>query len=219
MLGSCWLLCVVGCAAQRPAPARPAAAPAPACPVPSDVQLEIEASDRVNPDEQGRSLPTRLRLYQLTDLSALEHASFDDVWARPQEVLAGAVLQNEELVIYPGQVLVHRVKRNDRADYIVGVAVFREPEGEGWRTAQEWPLPGDPCKSGVVNQAPALAKLRIRMFLEGNRIESVNNYALLPKRRCSAGTSDCAAVDGPGELRRNHRLQSFEENPLEPEGR
>jgi type VI secretion system protein VasD len=192
----------------------------PSCRVPNDVQLEIEASDRVNLDETGRSLPTRLRLYQLTDLTQLQRASFEDVWSRPKEVLAGSALSSEELVVYPGQVLVHRFKRNERAEYLVGVAVFREPEAEAWRTAEEWPLPGDPCQVSGRDRVPRLAKLRVRMFLDGNRLESLNNYARLPKRRCRTGRDDCAgesAGQHAAELRRNRRLQSFEENAREPE--
>jgi type VI secretion system protein VasD len=204
------LLCMACASASRPT-----------CRVPNDVQLEIEASDRVNPDEAGRSLPTRLRLYQLTDLAPLQRASFDDVWAHPKETLAGTALSSEELVIYPGQVVVHRFKRNDKAEYMVGVAVFREPEGDAWRTAEEWPLSGDPCAtSASERRAPRLAKLRLRMFLEGNRIESLNNYARLPTRRCHTGAADCggaAKSHDAAELRRNRRLQSFEENGREPE--
>jgi type VI secretion system protein VasD len=197
-----------------------ASSPRPTCRVPDDVQLEIEASDRVNPDEDGRSLPTRLRLYQLKSLSRLAQASFDDVWARPKQTLADSALSSEELVIYPGQVEVHRFKRNPQADFIVGVAVFREPEGEAWRTAQEWPLPGDPCQRGGRHASHAgsarLEKLRLRMFLEGNRIESVNNYAQLPKRRCRPGSADCTGSSESSEARRNRRLKTFEEDPREP---
>jgi type VI secretion system protein VasD len=194
----------------------------PSCPVPDDVQLEIEASDRVNPDEDGRALPTRLRLYQLTDLTRLQGASFDDVWTHPKETLAQSALNSEELIIYPGQVVVHRFKRSAEADYVVAVAVFREPEGDGWRTAQEFPLPGDPCGSQPPRapaDTPRLSKLRVRLFLDGDRIESVNNYAQLPKRRCARDAPDCegAVRDTASELRRNRRLRSFEEDSREPE--
>jgi type VI secretion system VasD/TssJ family lipoprotein len=189
------------------------------CPVPDSVQLEIEASDRVNLDETGRALPTRLRLYQVSDLTRMQSASFEDMWSHAKETLAASSISSDELVIYPGQVAVHRFKRAPAADYIVGVAIFREPEGEGWRTAQEWPAPGDPCK--VSNRQMAkLSKLRVRMFLEDSRIESVTNYAEFPKRRCPAGSDSCAASTGQNEapeLRRNRHLRTFEEDPREPE--
>jgi type VI secretion system protein VasD len=211
-MGSGLLILLAGCATSGAA--APAAAERRSCRVPNDVQLEIEAADRVNPDETGRSLPTRLRLYQLSDLNRLQRASFEDVWARPKEALGETALSSEEIVVYPGQVMVHRFKRDDQAAYLVGVAIFREPEGEAWRTAQEWPLPGDPCQRPGAAPIAKLDKLRLRMFLDGNRIDSVNNYAQLPKRQCR----ECGAnPKSESDLRRNRRLRSFEEDPREPE--
>jgi type VI secretion system protein VasD len=218
ILPVCAIVLSTACAHAKAAHHR--ASTSASCPVPNDVQLEIEASDRVNPDEDGRSLPTRLRLYQLTDLARLQRANFDDIWSRAKETLAETALSSEELVIYPGQVTVHRFKRNAKADYMVGVAIFREPEGEAWRTAQEWPLTGDPCQTTGKQPAQPLDKLRLRMFLEGNRLESVNNYSELPTRTCRAGGADCppaAAASDATELRRNKRLRTFEEDPREPE--
>ena len=191
--------------------------PRPSCPVPDAVQLELEASDRVNLDESGRALPTRVRLYQLTDLDRLQGASFEDLWSRPQAALADTSVTSTELVLYPGQVAAQRFKRDPRADYVVGVAIFREPQAEAWRTIQEWPAPGDPCAKTKA-QTEVLPKLRVRMFLEDSRIESVTNFADLPKRRCPAGANGCAenATQAP-ELRRNHHLRTFEEDPREPE--
>ena len=217
-MGLLGLLGLLVCAACGTTAA--ASRPSPSCRVPSDVQLEIEAADRVNPDETGRSLPTRLRLYQLTNLNKLQRASFEEVWARPKEVLGETALSSEELVVYPGQVLVHRFKRNPSAEYMVGVAIFREPEGDAWRTAQEWPLAGDPCqRARNSGHAARLKKLRLRMFLEGSRLDSVNNYAALPRRRCRAGAQNCQEVSPDSELRRNRRLRSFDEDPREPEVR
>jgi hypothetical protein len=59
-------------------------------------------------------------------------------------------------------------------------------------------------------------KLRLRMFLEDSRIESVTNYASLPKGRCPPGAT-CANTEQTPQLRRNHYLRTFEEDPREPE--
>jgi type VI secretion system protein VasD len=204
----------LGCGGSAAPVTRPAPAPRPSCAIPENVQLELEASDRVNLDETGRALPTRLRVYQLSDLTRLQSASFEDLWSRPEATLAQTRVKSEEIVVYPGQVAVHRFNREARADYIVGVAIFREPEGEAWRTAQEWPAPGDPCRAtGKAYEVPA--KLRVRMFLEDSRIESVTNFAELPKRRCPPGSA-CATSSAP-ELRRNLQLRTFEEDSREPE--
>jgi type VI secretion system VasD/TssJ family lipoprotein len=211
---ACFTLCGCGGSAKV-APAPPPVAARLSCPVPTFVQLEVEASDRVNLDEAGRPLPTRLRLYQLSDASRLQNATFEDMWARSQATLADTMASGNELIVYPGQVTVHRFKRVPTADYVVGVAIFREPEGDGWRTIQEWPTAGDPCElTGQPYAVPE--KLRLRMFLEDSRIDSVTNYAALPKGRCPPGAA-CANPEQTPQLRRNHYLRTFEEDPREPE--
>jgi hypothetical protein len=55
------------------------------------------------------------------------------------------------------------------------------------------------------------------MFMENYRIDSVNNYAALPKRHCAAGAK-CGGGSAPDELpeaRRNQRLKTFEEDSTE----
>lgn len=212
------LLCQA-CGATTEVTAPPTTAqPIPSCPVPDSVQLELEASDRVNLDETGRSLPTRLRLYQLSELNPLQNASFDELWSNARSALGDSIVGVEEVVLYPGQVSVHRFKREPRAEFVAAVAILRDPQGETWRTAQEWPAPGDPCqKTGQKHAVPS--KLRIRVFLEDNRIESVTNFFELPKRLCPPGSEPCAPAAFAPELRRNRHLRTFEEDPREPTAR
>lgn len=205
-------LLAVGCAGEIPP-----------CEVPSAVEVEVETSDRVNQRETGESLPTVLRLYQLKTLNQLQMATFEDVWMRPEETLASSLLQVEEVTIFPGQIMVIQMERNPEADYLVGAAVFRNPIGQSWRTIQEWPLAGDPCtEQQREDAAPRLKQLRIRLFLRDFRIESVNNYRNLAKRRCPAGDHPCSGAGGeaPDELpdaKRRRRLRTFEEDPSPPQ--
>jgi type VI secretion system VasD/TssJ family lipoprotein len=209
----CWL------AAQGCAGSSAVTAPEPTCAVPHAIELEIETSDRVNADAAGQSLPTVLRVYQLSDVSALQMSSFKDMWEHPKETLGGALQGADEFTMYPGQIAVRHLERNPKANYVMGFAIFRNPIGAAWRTLEELPLPGDPCREHHdARAAPRLADLRIRMFLEEYRIESVNNYAALPKRSCR-GKADCssgAASDELPEERRHRRIRDFEEDPSRP---
>ena len=191
----------------------------PTCQVPSAVELEIETSDRVNIDQSGEALPTIIRLYQLKNLSAVQSATFDDMLDRPKETLGDSIVHEDEVTIYPGQILVRRFEREPKADFLIGVAIVRNPVGTAWRTIQEYPLAGDPCKEqDDPDAAPTLADLRIRMFLDEYRIESVNNYAELPMRSCPKGTvcKPGAAPDELPEELRHRRLRSFEEDESRP---
>jgi len=211
----CWLGCLVlttwlsACAGTTPS-----------CKVPKAIELEIETSDRVNVDAEGQSLPTLLRLYQLKDINALQTSEFTDIWQGAKEQLGETLVAEEELTTYPGQVVVRRFDRDDKADFLVGVAIFRNPVGTTWRTVNELPLPGDPCQEqGDPDAAPTLTDLRVRMFLEDYRIESVDNFAALPKRSCGV-SSTCKQNVVPDELpeaRRHRRLRSFEEDASRPQ--
>jgi type VI secretion system protein VasD len=193
----------------------------PTCKVPTRLELEIESSDRVNRDDEGRSLPTVLRVYQLSDISLLQKAAFDDMLEKPKETLGATFVASDELTIYPGQITVKRFERNEKADFLVIVAVYRNEIGTAWRTIEELPIPSDPCQEqDDEHAAPKFLDLRIRAFMEDYRIESVNNYSLLPKRSCAKGDSRCQGTGGapdelPEELR-HRRLRSFEEDSSRP---
>ena len=191
----------------------------PTCRVPSAVELEIETSDRVNIDQSGEALPTILRLYQLKNLSAVQSASFDDMLDRPKETLGDAIVHEDELTIYPGQIVVRRFERDPKADFLVGVVIVRNPVGTAWRTLQEYPIPGDPCQEqDDPEAAPTIPDLRVRYFLNEYRIESVNNWAGLPMRSCPKGTV-CKPGQAPDELPEellHRRLRSFDEDPSRP---
>src|SRR5688572_32689598 len=48
------------------------ALPISTCQLPQSIHLTIEGSDRLNIDNQGRSLPTIVRVYQLKNISRME---------------------------------------------------------------------------------------------------------------------------------------------------
>lgn len=191
----------------------------PTCKVPTSLEVELETSDRVNMDAEGQALPTLVRIYQLTDLSRFESALFEDMLENAAEVLGPTLVAMDELTMYPGQVGVRHLERNPKADFVVSVAVFRKPVGASWRSVDELPLPGDPCQEkNDEHAAPALAELRLRVFLEDYRIESVDNYRALPKRSC-LGKADCKTGSASDELPdalRHRRLRTFEEDPSRP---
>jgi type VI secretion system protein VasD len=191
----------------------------PTCRVPSGVELEIETSDRVNIDQGGEALPTIIRLYQLKNLSAIQSASFDDMLDRPKETLGDAIVHEDELTIYPGQIVVRRFERDPKADFLAGVVIVRNPVGTSWRTLQEYPIPGDPCQEqDDPEAAPTLTDLRVRYFLNEYRIESVNNWAGLPMRSCPKGTV-CKPGQAPDELPEellHRRLRTFDEDSSRP---
>jgi type VI secretion system protein VasD len=128
----CFAAAWIGCGASTPRPS---------CPVPEQGRIEFVGTDRLNPDDTGRPLPTIVRLYQLSSLGDVEQASFEAMWRAPTEVLGDTLLGVEEVTVYPDRTIRRPFERNEEARFLVAVAIVRRPMGESWRSIIELPLP------------------------------------------------------------------------------
>jgi type VI secretion system protein VasD len=111
----------------------------PAPPGKCKIRVMVEASEDVNQDKDGRSLPTTVRLLQLRRIKSLKNAGFEELWNEPKRVLGEDLLESEELVIYPEELHVKTMTINDEATHFVGTGIFTAPEGKSWRTIFKLP--------------------------------------------------------------------------------
>lgn len=132
------------------------------------IALTIEATSRVNPDAGGHALATELRIYQVRDASALEMASFEDVWQGAEGVLGPALLSQETLTIYPGETLSRELRPADEASAIVAVVIVRQPAGRTWRAVV-------PMTRSEASEAscPVTTPDRLLLRLDDYRIEAI----------------------------------------------
>lgn len=129
----------------------------PACDVQENANLRIEATDRMNPDEDGRPLPTLVRVYQLGSLGTMETASFDDIHTNDEETLGEAFLGKDEFTVYPETRTTRQFERNPEANFIVGFAAVRRPTGVSWRTILELPPPAQEAQCAALQADPEAA--------------------------------------------------------------
>lgn len=110
--------------------------------MPKSALVMIEASDRVNVDDAGRSLPTVVNLLQVPSLDKIEGSSFDDIWQRPEETFQDQLLSSTSQTIYPGKGLDKpmSIDLDPKAKFLVAMAVFRQPSGTTWRATYELPV-------------------------------------------------------------------------------
>ena len=97
------------------------------------LKITIIAGKRLNRDDGARSLPTWVRVYQLTTAASFERVTFDDLWARGSEALGPSLLAVEERPVYPGERAVFDVARDEGARALGVAALFRRPTGASWR--------------------------------------------------------------------------------------
>ncbi|MGE0787603.1 MAG: type VI secretion system lipoprotein TssJ [Sandaracinaceae bacterium] len=126
----------------------------PSCDAQENAQLTIEATDRMNPDEDGRPLPTIVRVYQLANINVMETASFDEIWRTDEDTLGDAFLGKDELTVYPDTRINREFERNPDANYIVGMAVVRRPTGQSWRTILQLPPPAQEAQCAALQDDP-----------------------------------------------------------------
>ena len=67
--------------------------------------IRVRALKPLNMNEEGESLPVRVRVYKLKARGAFDQASFEDLWAKDREILAGDLVDPPiEKDVYPGKI-------------------------------------------------------------------------------------------------------------------
>ena len=108
----------------------------------------------LNQDDTGGSLPVLVRVYQLRAKEKFQQATFKTLWKSDKEALEGDLLERKEITIQPGAEteldVDLEVKRG--AAYIGVMALFRQPNAEGWKQVV-------PAQSSAMNPLTPKVKL------------------------------------------------------------
>lgn len=97
------------------------------------VKVNVAADQSINQDNQLRSLPVVMRVYQLSAKTKFEHADFKQLWKTDIELLGAESLSREEYLIHPGELSTLKVTKQDNVQYIGVVALFRDNVQNHWR--------------------------------------------------------------------------------------
>ncbi len=107
---------------------------------PTELELFIEASDRLNPDPQGRAAPILLRIYELRSADAFQEADFFALYLRDRATLGGEILMVDQFILRPGQAQVLQRHSNPETRYIGIVAGYRDLPISTWRALYRLPV-------------------------------------------------------------------------------
>lgn len=148
------------------------------CQFPPQFHVTLDASQRVNPDEDGNALPTVVEVLQLSSTTRVGNAGFNDLWKQSQKVLGSDLVREDELTIDPGQTSGTWLERAPTTKFVVAVALFRQPSDGRWRTAVKLaPVTSDECPDQAMQGRtgdPGESDLDLRFHLEDFRIEAVS---------------------------------------------
>ncbi len=161
-------LATLGACAHPPPP--PPSPPSP-CPTPEPIRLTLSASTRLNPGENGESLATTVRIYQLKDTGKLVEASLDRILDGDRAVLGEDFVSVQELTLYPGEKAAPVMVRGEGTTSLAVVAMFRRPVGPSWRAIRKLPPPDPQHCHGTVATSAALAASQLKFTLEESRVD------------------------------------------------
>ncbi len=97
------------------------------------VKVNVTADQALNQDNQQRSLPVVLRVYQLKDKTKFEQANFKQIWKQDAALLGNELLAREEYLVQPGKKGQLKILKQEGAQYIGVVALFRDNTQNHWR--------------------------------------------------------------------------------------
>lgn len=104
------------------------------------LQLVLQAADTINPTDEGDSLPTTVRVFQLRGDLALDDLDFEALWkAEKAEELGESFLSMEELTMFPAKGEQRKLPVESGATHVLAAALFRKPASDTWYTAYELP--------------------------------------------------------------------------------
>ena len=141
------------------------------CQTPEPIRVSIGASSRLNPGDNGESLATTVRVYQLKDVGKLEMASLEQILDNDRAVLGDDLLSVSELTLYPGETAREALARREGAFFLAVVAFFRHPSGSAWRAGSKvTPPDAQYCHSPDGGSAET-ARSSLRFGLVDTRVE------------------------------------------------
>lgn len=119
-------------------------------------RVQLLPTSTINLDDAGAPLPVLVRVYQLKGREKFQQATFKTLWKNDKEVLEGDLLDRKEITVQPDTKtdLYLDVDVKHGAAYLGVMALFRQPDVEGWREIVE-------ASSFVLNPMTPKVKLRL----------------------------------------------------------
>ncbi|MCW8932455.1 MAG: type VI secretion system lipoprotein TssJ [Gammaproteobacteria bacterium] len=97
------------------------------------LDLKVESTHDLNPDQSGRPSPVVVRLYSLVSPSNFENADFVSLYQNEQEILGSDFLRREEKNFEPNEKFEAQLEFNERANFIGVMVAFQDIEQAKWR--------------------------------------------------------------------------------------
>lgn len=131
------------------------------------LELTINASSTVNPDDKGRASPVLVRVYELKTETAFENADYFSLDKNDKTVLTQDQLARDEFVLRPGESRDIERKLNPDTAALGLLIGYRDLGKATWRTVYK--LPPAPAAAWYRAVIPA-RKVKLQVSLDQQTI-------------------------------------------------
>ncbi len=103
------------------------------------LHLDLKARAELNTDDDGRSSPVVIRIYQLKDADNFNAASYQELVDNDSEILQESLIESKEVVLKPDTSISIDTPFDKKADVVGVIALFKEPnlKDNSWRIVLE----------------------------------------------------------------------------------
>jgi type VI secretion system protein VasD len=106
-------------------------------PDPTPIGVTLKADAGINPNDEGKSSPVVVRLYELKGLKAFNNATFFDIMDDETKALGAELIGSREYEMTPGQEQKYDRDVSAEATHLGVVAAFRNIQSAKWRDSIE----------------------------------------------------------------------------------
>lgn len=105
----------------------------------TNLEIAIEATSGLNPDDKGRAAPILLKVYELRSEGAFQEADFFSLQNADKATLTGDILMVDQFILRPGETRSIRRKSHPEAKAIGIFAGYRDLPNATWRAVYRVP--------------------------------------------------------------------------------
>ncbi len=100
------------------------------------LDLKVQSTHDLNPDNNGRPSPVVVRIYSLVSPANFESSDFIALYQNEKEILGSDFLRREEKNFEPNEYFEAQLEFNERANFIGIVVAYQDIGQAKWRLVQ-----------------------------------------------------------------------------------
>lgn len=109
------------------------------------LNFEMASAEKLNTDRWGDSYSVTMRVYQLSDTSRFEEASYEALWKSDDATLGASLINKREFIVEPKRDEAFALERAPGAKFVAVAAFYRSHGDNNWRAVKKinYDLPAD----------------------------------------------------------------------------